>query len=1295
MENQIIREIEKYYKIKISEISEDEHNNYYEFYKNENTFCVNSKNEVTKLNLKGNSLITLNGLKKIANSITHLILESTQIQDFKILKNFKKLKSLDLSNNKIFDITPLDDLENLESLYLENNSLTEIPKLNLINLKQLWLYSNNLENISNIELFENLELLHLSGNNIIDISILSKFKNLKTLDLSFNKVTDISSLSKIKSWENLNISSNQIDDISALNKVTVSSDLLLRDNKIFDLTPLYFSLKNDKIGVLDILENPLQYPPMSAAINGKNSIYRWFQYNLDLAKETIRISDKKILDLGNHGLTDLSLLPELFENEMVEELILSNQYAKYDHSERQWNKIENSGRYPNNISNIPFLIKKLKNLKILIIGGDWKKGSHWNRWRIKSISNIYKLNNLEVLNISNNEIKSITNLDNLTKLKTLHANNNKITNIKSLSKIENLEEIYLSNNKLTSVDFIKDLKKIKSIDLHANKIKDLSPIINIIKKIGINDSKWDINTININDNPLDEILINIIRIKDQGEKSREIANYFDRYFKGDTVTVKRIKLILLGNTQVGKTTLADILSGTAKANGDSTHGINFFNFKIKDIEIKGYDFGGQDYYHNTHHSFFDEKSLYILIWGNGQKDILNFNNHNEILFPLNYWLGSLNKYAYKHNLIQIFSQIQNLSKLNSIDLSGIKDFFYLINFKSEQFATDKELKEKFELLVERLNYSVEEYVDNFIKKSSINFKYLKKNLKEENYKSKFGSLIDDFSFQTYIVQNIKNGNQKEWLNNLMLVQNYKFIKGFENYNFFKNKNELSTFINSISYDFVKETKILKIDNDLAKIFENEKKRVILETQEVKLLQNEIKSYSDEKLNSLLNGLHSILACYYFKVTQDLKNKLGNHSIKNIVIIDIEKFTEWIYTILNQKEKTYNSQNKENKELTFKNSEGYFSRAQAIDWLDDDFSKSKIDYLLAFMLEHKLIFKMTNHEWFFAPNHLKEEPSQTEKLFLNSFQKPLIIYIFHEYFHTSILSEIINKYFDKLCLESNENVWKYVLWKNKLIFYEEENSEKLIYICFAIDENKPTIKVSKYNNSVTDDFILDVCKFIESCIQSYDFHKMVITPNGNYIPFEIINHNSKTENNHKTNFITYENQIYRKSDFKIFLTNKKNYAMKKIFISYSKFDEDYKEELVDHLITLRDEGKIDDFNCNQIELGDNSEEVIQKKLEECDYMIALISRKFLNTKYIREFEVKKAKTLGKKIIPIIIKPCDWESSIVSEFHASLRGRIISIDNDLYIEGKVKEITEIERQGNWKFVINEFRNKILVE
>ena len=116
-----ISEIEKYYNIELRLIIEDEREeSKVMFHKNENTYSLNSKNEIQKLNLKDNNLGNLDGLSKIKNTVTDLNLGATRIDNIEILSDFKNLVFLDLSTNQIEDINPIKALKKLEYLYLDN-----------------------------------------------------------------------------------------------------------------------------------------------------------------------------------------------------------------------------------------------------------------------------------------------------------------------------------------------------------------------------------------------------------------------------------------------------------------------------------------------------------------------------------------------------------------------------------------------------------------------------------------------------------------------------------------------------------------------------------------------------------------------------------------------------------------------------------------------------------------------------------------------------------------------------------------------------------------------------------------------------------------------------------------------------------------------------------------------------------------------------------------------------------------------------------------------------------------------
>lgn len=150
--------------------------------------------------------------------------------------------------------------------------------------------------------------------------------------------------------------------------------------------------------------------------------------------------------------------------------------------------------------------------------------------------------------------------------------------------------------------------------------------------------------------------------------------------------------------------------------------------------------------------------------------------------------------------------------------------------------------------------------------------------------------------------------------------------------------------------------------------------------------------------------------------------------------------------------------------------------------------------------------------------------------------------------------------------------------------------------------------------------------------------------------------------------------------------------KKLFISYSKHDEEYKEEFRKHLVTLKEQKLISSFNCKEIDLGADWDETIQRELDECDIVICLVSVDFLNTDYIRKYEVDKAMEKGKQVIPILIKPCDWENSNLGKLFAPNRGKSISLHEDLVLRDIFKETSPIERAAGWVKIIKEMREKL---
>ena len=97
----------------------------------------------------------------------------------------------------------------------------QINNINPDNITQLYLYNNELTDISGIKIFKNLEVLDLDYNQIKDISVLKSLNNIKELSISelelkSNQIKYINSLKKLRNLY-CNHGFENIDDLFKLN----------------------------------------------------------------------------------------------------------------------------------------------------------------------------------------------------------------------------------------------------------------------------------------------------------------------------------------------------------------------------------------------------------------------------------------------------------------------------------------------------------------------------------------------------------------------------------------------------------------------------------------------------------------------------------------------------------------------------------------------------------------------------------------------------------------------------------------------------------------------------------------------------------------------------------------------------------------------------------------------------------------------------------------------------------------------------------------------------------------------
>ncbi len=127
--------------------------------------------------------------------------------------------------------------------------------------------------------------------------------------------------------------------------------------------------------------------------------------------------------------------------------------------------------------------------------------------------------------------------------------------------------------------------------------------------------------INLDNNPLNPALQSAYK------QGLDALKAYLRSLEGNAEPLYEAKLVLVGEGNVGKTTLLKALKGKAgeppQRNEATTHGVEIDIHGLRlphpqkdgvEIQLNAWDFGGQDVYRVTHQFFFSRRSLYLLVW---------------------------------------------------------------------------------------------------------------------------------------------------------------------------------------------------------------------------------------------------------------------------------------------------------------------------------------------------------------------------------------------------------------------------------------------------------------------------------------------------------------------------------------------------------------------------------------------------------------------------------------------------------------------------------------------------------
>jgi len=111
---------------------------------------------------------------------------------------------------------------------------------------------------------------------------------------------------------------------------------------------------------------------------------------------------------------------------------------------------------------------------------------------------------------------------------------------------------------------------------------------------------------------------------------------------------------------------------------------------------------------------------------------------------------------------------------------------------------------------------------------------------------------------------------------------------------------------------------------------------------------------------------------------------------------------------------------------------------------------------------------------------------------------------------------------------------------------------------------------------------------------------------------------------------------------------------RLFYSYSSLDEASRRELETHLSLLKREGVLDTWSFRDIEAGNDWQQKIDVHLDSADITLLLVSPHFIASRYCWEIEMRRAvdRAIRRQtiLVPVIIRPCDWQTAPFARFQA---------------------------------------------
>ena len=349
-------------------------------------------------------------------------------------------------------------------------------------LRELYLWSNQVRDVSPLAGLTNLEALSLSDNQVRDVSPLAGLTNLEYLSLGGNPIQDASPLASLTKLRDVDI------EIPRIPTVYIRDELERPEPTIVGEILRYRMIIRNAEDVTGFRLTYF-YPEDIVSIKSVN----WFD-NITHEKRILRsstlppgqsIRDVAIFELNavSAGTGALRVRGTFTTTQGIFNVDIQFPITILRQDPVETGLIPD----PNLAAAVREKLELAPNAPIAKEAMQKLTNLDARDREIKNLTGLEHATQLRELFLYDNQIRNLTPLAGLTQLKTLGLDGNQINNVRPLTGLTQLELLHIGRNQIKNngVQLLTSLKQLKWLSLYSNQISNIKPLANLTKLEGL------------------------------------------------------------------------------------------------------------------------------------------------------------------------------------------------------------------------------------------------------------------------------------------------------------------------------------------------------------------------------------------------------------------------------------------------------------------------------------------------------------------------------------------------------------------------------------------------------------------------------------------------------------------------------------------------------------------------------------------------------------------------------------------------------------------------------------------